>query len=228
MASEIQPFLSQRRISAINIRRRSHHATCCNTKQTCLRYRAVILILIWTVIVGELRTALDILTSGFIEFYVPISGKDTFANAVSSPIAFLYAILAVIAMLYPLSGFRADVYCGRFKTVIFGLSLILVFSICIVAILFSWTFTHHSNILISLDSFNEVAPFYFVGFDTIVLAVIGIAAYQANFIQLGLEQLVDDSSTCLSILIYTCSDLGRYNWSDSHGNHRSSCRVSLS
>ena len=203
MESEIQPIISQRRNSVINLHRGSRHVTCCNTtRQTCLRYRAVILILIWTVIVGELQTLLDILSGGFIENYVPIIGKDKFANAVSSPIAFLYAILAVIAMLYPLSGFIADVYCGRFKTVIIGLSLIIVFSIGIVATLIGWAFTKHSHQLLSLDSFKEVAPFYFIGFSATILAIIGIAAYQANFIQLGLEQLVDDSSMSLSIFIH--------------------------
>lgn len=97
---------------------------CC--KNICLQYKAVILILVWTMIVGEILAFQQLLIGGFIENYVPISnGTNHFANSVSSPLAFMYAILAVIAMFYPLGGFLADVYCGQFKTVMIFLDFLL-------------------------------------------------------------------------------------------------------
>ena len=36
-----------------------------------------------------------------------------------------YAILALVMMLYPLSGFIADVCCGRLKTVVVSLVILL-------------------------------------------------------------------------------------------------------
>ena len=90
--------------------------TCSTLRRICQQYKAVLLILAWTVIVGELLTFQQVMIWIFIDDYVPI-GNNHFANAVSSPLAFACAILAVIAMFYPLSGFLADVCCGRFKTV---------------------------------------------------------------------------------------------------------------
>ena len=87
-----------------------HHSKCGGIrfcyKNVCLQYKAVILILVWTMIVGEVLAFQQLLIGGFIENYVPISNRTThFANSVSSPLAFVYAILAVIAMFYPFGGF---------------------------------------------------------------------------------------------------------------------------
>ena len=57
-------------------------------------------------IVGELLMLQQI---GIIDNYVP-TGKNHFVNSVSFSLAFVYVILAVIAMFYPLSGFLADIF----------------------------------------------------------------------------------------------------------------------
>jgi hypothetical protein len=48
-----------------------------------------------------------------------------------------YAVLAFVSMFYPLSGFIADVRCGRLKSVTIGLCLIFTFMLllCLVEIL---------------------------------------------------------------------------------------------
>ena len=112
---------------------------CC--RQVYLQHRAVVLILVWTMIVGELLALEQLLIGEFIDSYVPLNfsnnGNKYFANSVSSPLAFVYAILAVIAMFYPLGGFLADVYCGRFKMVMIGLGF-LVFSFSTLIIILVW------------------------------------------------------------------------------------------
>ena len=81
------------------------HKYCVNIRFCCrqvyLQHKAVVLILVWTMIVGELLALEQLLIGVFIESYVPISSKGSynFANSVSSPLAFVYAILAVIAVL---------------------------------------------------------------------------------------------------------------------------------
>ena len=221
MEQEIQPLLSNishRNItvnaSDIHPRRPLIHyfRITSNPGQFLLKHRAVFLILVWTAFVSELQALLQVAIAGFISEYVPIVGRQDLANAISSPIAYLCAILAVVAMLYPIGGFIADVYCGRFKTVIVGLSFILTSIICIVATLSGWFSVHQSHLLISLDSFKEVAPFYFIGFgSTILFFVLGLAAYQSNFIQLGLDQLLDAPSIHLSVFIHLAI------WSNSLG-----------
>ena len=136
----------------------------------------------------------------FINNYVPV-GYNHFANSVSSPLAFAYAILAVIAMFYPLGGFLADVCCGRFKTVMVGLSCLLLYIVIVVTI-FVWIGTKRAHPLLEEYTFEEVAPFYFVGFGMFTLAVMGIIAFQANFIQLGLDQLMDAPSKNLSVFVH--------------------------
>ena len=198
---ENQPLLSTVSDNGAN-----HHKNCCCSgiysalRQICQKYKAVLLILVWTVIVGELLAAQQVIIWMFIDEYVP-TGANHFANSVSSPLAFANIILAVIAMLYPLSGFLADVYCGRFKTVMIGLGF-LQFSIVVVIIVAVWMGTKQAHPLLEEYTFKEVAPFYFVGFGVYSLVLLGIIAFQANFIQLGLDQLMDNPSRNLSIFVH--------------------------
>ena len=207
---ETQPLLSTLSKSDTNSKV-PHHKYCSNIKFCCrqvyLQHKAVVLILVWTMIVGELLALEQLLIGGFIESYVPISSKGSynFANSVSSPLAFVYAILAIIAMFYPLGGFLADVYFGRFKMVMIGLGfLTFSFSTLIVVLVWFITILDHHNLkhLLQEYTFKEVAPVYFVGFGTFCLSVFGVIAFQSNFIQLGLDQLMDAPSNTLSIFIH--------------------------
>ena len=204
---ENQPLLStlHESCTSSNVSR----SKCCGDirfrcRQVCLQHKAVVLILIWTMIVGELLAFQQLLIGGFIENYVPISsnGKNHFANSVSSPLAFIYVILAVMAIFYPLGGFLADVYCGRFKMVMISLgSLVFSFSSLIVVLVWFGTKIGHPKLLEEY-AFKEVAPFYFIGGSMFCLAALGIGAFQANFIQLGLDQLLDAPSKGLSIFVH--------------------------
>ena len=210
---ETQPLLSKLYKSDTNSKVPHHKyyddiRFCC--RQVYLQHKAVVLILVWTMIVGELLAFEQLLIGGFIENYVPLnfSSKESyhFANSVSSPLAFFYAILAVIAMFYPLGGFLADVYCGRFKMVMIGLGF-LTFSFSSLIVVFIWfgiitKFGHHRFKLLREYPFKEVAPVYYIGFGTFCLSAFGIVAFQANSIQLGLDQLMDTPSRGLSIFIH--------------------------
>ena len=108
-------------------------------------------------------------------------------------------------MFYPLGGFLADVYFGRFKMVMIGLGfLTFSFSSLIVVLVWFITKLDHHNLkhLLQEYPFKEVAPVYFIGFGTFCLSAFGIVAFQANSIQLGLDQLMDAPSSTLSIFIH--------------------------
>jgi hypothetical protein len=106
-------------------------------------------------------------------------------------------------MFYPLGGFLADVYCGRFKMVMIGLGfLVCSFSTLIVVLVWLGIQLQHFKPHLQEYAFKEVAPFYFVGFSTLCLATLGIVALQANFVQLGRDQLMDSPSGGLSIFIH--------------------------
>ena len=185
MAPDSQPLLSPQRNQSIssNFRRRMYRNIFC---QMCRQHKAIIIILACTVIVGELNALLQLLYGDSIEEFVPVSGKINISNSETSPIAIVCALLAVVAMLYPVGGFTADVCCGRFKTVIAGLTFLLISAVCIMGTLLGWFSVKHRDVLIPLNPLKDVAPFYVFGFGSVPFLVLGLAAYQSNFIQLGL------------------------------------------
>ena len=210
MAPDSQPLLSPQRnqSNSSNIRRRMYRSIFC---QVCRQHKAIIIILALTVIVGELNALLQLLNGDLIEEFVPISEKKHIANSETSPIAIVCALLAVVAMLYPVGGFIADVCCGRFKTVIAGLTFMLISVVCIMGTLLGWASLKHRDVLIPLNPLKDVAPFYVFGLGSIPFLVLGLAAYQSNFIQLGLDQLSDAPSIHLSVFIHLAI------WSDMLG-----------
>ena len=111
----------------------------------------------------------------------------------------------------PVDLYITDICCGRFRTVIGGMSFILIFFVSILVLCLAWGSIRHPHSLMSLDPFEQVLPFYIIGFGTVPFLVVGIAAYQANFIQFGLDQLLDAPSIQLSLFIHLAI------WSDNAG-----------
>ena len=160
--------------------------------------KAVGLILAWTLIVSVIYAAMLSIAAALIGHSV---GSNSFnkTNPITSPLCILYSLLAVIAMLYPLSGFMADVWCGRFKAVMIGLSCLLL-SATIAIGLFVWYSKGYNHKLIV--PLKEAAPIYAIGLCVGPFIVVGLAAYHANFIQLGLDQLVEKPSKYLSLFVH--------------------------
>ena len=105
--------------SPYSLQQKSVCISCPPSKDLCLPSKAAILILLWTAIVGIVY---------FTAIYVGAILIKTLPNPNISLATFdflPYAILAIIMMFYPLSGFIADVFCGRLKTIV--ISLIILF-----------------------------------------------------------------------------------------------------
>ena len=122
--------------------------------------------------------------------------KDGISVFVSLP----YAMFAIELMSYPLSGFIADVCCGRFKTVITGLIFLGVGLLLITVV---------SSLLLVFLSIRDFTVFK--GVDNVwyallsipfLLFAIGQSGYQANFIQFGLDQLLEAPSEYLGLFIH--------------------------
>ena len=163
--------------------------------------KAIFLILALTMIVRELYALIQVTIVSFIGIYVSMDVNHLF-NALSFPLGSVSAILAAIAIFYPLSGFLADVWCGRFKIIMIGLTTIL-FSLIIIIITFTiWFSLNLDHKQIAFVLLQEKVPLYVTGFGAAFFIVLGYAAYQANFIQLGLDQLMEAPSIHLSIFIH--------------------------
>ena len=176
-----------------------HH---CRVQSLCVHSKAAILIIIWTVTFGMLYNVL-----------LTLAAAVTYSNSqagisISLFDSITYAILAIVMMFYPLSGFIADVYCGRLRTVVISLCLLFSFVIltCLMELIIllwlsQYDLLKHKDISILINSFPG-ALVLILFLISLLLFVIGLTGYQANFIQLGLDQLFEAPSHQLGLFIH--------------------------
>ena len=169
-------------------------------KSACLSSKPVWLIFTWTLIVSVIYAVMLFIAAVLIASSV---GLNPFGNSnpLTVPICITQAVLAFTAMLYPLSGFLADIWCGRFKVVMIGL-FCLLFSAILSVVIIVWPRFSMGHIHKFLVPFNEAAPLYIIGICLCPFILAGLALYYANFIQLGLDQLMEESSMHLSLFIH--------------------------
>ena len=153
--------------------------------------KAAILVLSWAVFVGILHFTLSNLALILLFNVLPMTEFP-------SAIVIYYVSFALVYIFYPLSGYFADVYCGRFRIIAGSLTLLLFFLIfflifCI--IFFSlWLLLHLTHFWsIFLGSAILVC---------VLITVIGIAGFGANFIQFGLDQLLEAPSHHQALFVH--------------------------
>ena len=187
-SSERQPLLSPS--SSPNNAIREEQVGCGKKCHICQLSKAAIALIVFHIMVSA--SYASFMNAGMWLGY-------TFGS-VSMTVIGMYSLVAIVTLLSPLSGFLADVHCGRYKVIHTGLGLmlgtfiILSFNGILTATLgdTSWSRRH------------EVSRTYFfisTGFSCL-LFVVGHASYQANFIQFGLDQLLEASSTFLALFIH--------------------------
>ena len=171
-------------------------------KVLCLPSKAAILIIIWTATIGILYNFLLVIAVAVI-----YSNAQTGIN-VSMFDSLTYAILAIIMIFYPLSGFIADVYCGRLRTVFISMCLLSCYMIltCLMGLIViirlpDYDLLKYKGISSLITSFPGVMVLLLFTL-SLVAFVIGLTGYQANFIQLGLDQLFEAPSHHLSLFIH--------------------------
>ena len=164
-------------------------SVCYLPKHLCITSKPAILILSWTVLVG----ALFIPTMGVVNIVVLFT-KSLVDLDMSLTYIILYFFVAPLYMFYPLSGFLADVYFGRFRTILVSLCSIL----CFFATYFiSCTLMVYGNLRSGWEYF--VIAVIAVSLFGIIL---GSAGYSSNFIQFGLDQLLDAPSSHQSLFVH--------------------------
>ena len=92
----------------------------CSCKHLCLPSKPAILIIFWTAVVGAVYNLVLLLA------VVIVDRNQLFSYdiSLSANECLPYVILAFISLFYPLSGFTADVCCGRLKVVAVSLCFI--------------------------------------------------------------------------------------------------------
>ena len=115
----------------------------------------------------------------------------------------VYSFVAVITLFSPLSGFLADVYCGRYRVIFAGicfqfiafLSYAIMATVTLIVGTDIWDTTHYNGGGVALLLFILVGVSF-------ILFVFGLAGYQANVIQFGLDQLLEAPSASLAYYIH--------------------------
>ena len=183
--------------SSSALQQKSVCISCLPSKHLCLPSKAAILILLWTAIVGAMYHNLVSLSALLV-----LSNQTP--NAVLSQYEPLpYAILAIVMMFYPVSGFIADVCCGRLKIVVISLVCLSICWILLLLGLFVLVTIPHPIFL--LLRHNQGILVVILTFLMLFAFIIGLAGYQANFIQLGLDQLFEAPSQYLGLFIHYAS-----------------------
>ena len=174
----------------------------CKSKYFCFSSKAAILIILWAAVVGTAFTlfkdivAVSILGSRYARV-MDIATLDLIP----------YATLTIIMIFYPLNGFIADVYCGRYKIVMISLTLVLLSFLllgiaCILgfhmkesSIKFSLNYTH-------VPQYEESISVIILASLALALFITALGGYQANHIQLGLDQLLEAPNEQLALFIH--------------------------
>ena len=155
-------------------------------------------IILWTVVITSAYAVIMCIVTAN-SFTIP---HEYWTEGVNGSTPFI--MVAVLMIFYPLSGFIADVCCGRFKTIILSQTLLtLSFTLLgIVAIMLRNKIdtTHQINILLPSDRLEVTILLLFI--TASVLFSAGMVGYQANFIQFGLDQLQDDPSQYLALFVH--------------------------
>ena len=174
----------------------------CSYKYLCLPSKAAILIIFWTVVVGAVYNLVLLLAVAIVDTN-PLFSHDI---SISANECLPYAILALISLFYPLSGFIADVCCGRLKVVAVSLCFILTFVLllCFSIIVMLTGNSHSLTSDMIFHQTKETIVFILIPVSLIIF-FIGLAGYQANMIQLGLDQLFEAPSQYLSLFILYAS-----------------------
>lgn len=169
-----------------------------NLHLVCLPSRAAIVIILWTFLVG-------------LAFYVMVSVAVVliFSHSQEQPTISIsvydslpYAILALAMVFYPLSGYIADICCGRLKTVVISLCILLL---CMLLVCFIEVMLLTDKLSIYYGSSflrREGILGLILALVSLILFIISLVGYQANVIQLGVDQLFEASSHYLGLFIH--------------------------
>ena len=158
----------------------------------CISSRQVVLIFAWTFIIGAIYEGVSITATIFIK------AMETLHVFVRSPVHYIigvYLLLALATMFYPLGGFVADVWCGRYRTVIISLSF-LWFCLLLVTILATIDFSTTEG-TVTRRVFEWI-----LGVMSFILLIPALAGFTSNVVQLGFDQLLDQPSHYLGMFVH--------------------------
>ena len=156
----------------------------------CIRSKPVCLILLLTAIIGSVDQIVMGAAISVSLGLTPLSQVDA-----SLPFVITYSLVGFILISYPMNGFLTDVYCGRRKIVFISLCLILCCFLILLSVVFP--IAYYDSLTLSLYVICVI-----VSCIGLLFAFIGMAGYGANFIQFGLDQLLEAPSQHQALFVH--------------------------
>ena len=200
---EIQPLLSPSHLSPSSASNNQsfHHYRCTHfcyqlLKHICLPSKAAFVLICLAVVVGAIDT---IFSSLCVLAAILVVGYFIADESLAIFVFFLFSAIAVI--LYPVSGFLADVFCGRYRVIMISMcffiaSFVLLSGAAAIVLVSSDMYIFSDWSLVKVVFFMVLAVFFGLTFG------IGVRCYYANIIQFGLDQLMEAPSGYLSLFIH--------------------------
>lgn len=161
----------------------------CAYKYTPIQSKGGILVLVWNFLVfSSVSGIYSVLLSSVVEHvsFIP--------NGYAWTLTIVSIVRAVVWISYPLFGWLADTYFGRYKTLLYGMRIIWIGSMMLLV----------CDVVFYLLSSSRTLDhiFYHALYPVIFIAVsIGLAGYQAIVIPFGTDQMPGASSNQLSAFI---------------------------
>ena len=171
--------------------RHRHRVNGCSHPTT----KSVVFILIWILVIGFIKNEFY---SSYYFAIKPFGSTEPKIALFIIAAVFHYVIIATSLMFYPLGGFLADIYLGRYRTVIGSLVLLTVSILMALGLI---TFTVQLDVNASSSSLLKIVEIVggvFAGF----ILILGLAGFISNVFQFGLDQLQDAPSRKLGMFIH--------------------------
>lgn len=171
--------------------RNQNRSNCFERCANFPRFSAILIILVYVFISGLISGAIEYLASSVIFTRLRVNHSNSLLFMYGS-----YCISILGLLLYPVFGFVADVCCGRYWMV--------VTSVCVMTLgVLLATILAPIHVAYWDGHGGHIDPLIVVMVAiTYLLGVVGVAGFEANVVQFGLDQLMDHSSRCLSFYLH--------------------------
>ena len=153
----------------------------------CIKSKVISLVLLWSVFIGCCYSSLNSFTLW--QSYIVLDVYNMLPPLVC------FFCQGFFGFFFPLSGYIADVHCGRLRTILFSMILTLC---CIIIFV-----PCHYLFLTLLSKSNVYCIIYsIVSSFSLVTMTLAIAGYCANYIQFGLDQLLEAPSHYQALYVH--------------------------
>ena len=201
-SDEADPLLDQTESVHITVRERLARANF-SPRGLCLPSKAAVLILFWTLIVSAIYMTAEQGTIYTTQRLRTLEKQHFHFLAINNfDFLLMYLAFVLLMLIYPIAGFTADICLGRYRAVIVSLCFLLCGLGCL-AFTTVLLFPHVIRNPFNTGSERHNAPLFFMLSSVGLLLIIpGLAGYQANYIQLGLDQLLEAPSEYLGLFVH--------------------------